>query len=72
MNGISRDGSLDSRQCQPLPTLAILIDHPPWDARALNGGYFYDDTGSIIKNVVVNGAVDWKQCACLVEMVRFF
>jgi hypothetical protein len=42
-----------------------------WDARALNGGYFYDDAGSIIKNVVVNGAVDWKQCACLVEMVRF-
>jgi hypothetical protein len=32
-----------------------------WDARALNGGYVYDDAGSVIKNVVVNGAVDWKE-----------
>mmetsp|Transcript_32315 Transcript_32315/g.78876 ORF Transcript_32315/g.78876 Transcript_32315/m.78876 type:complete len:716 (+) Transcript_32315:72-2219(+) len=32
------------------------------DRRALNGGYVYDDAGSVIKNVVVNGMVDdWKE-----------
>eukprot|EP00536_Pseudo-nitzschia_multiseries_P012559 jgi/Psemu1/260713/estExt_Genewise1Plus.C_4850050 len=31
------------------------------DLRALNGGWVYDDAGSVIKNVVVNGKVDWKQ-----------
>lgn len=32
-----------------------------WDTRALNGGWVYDDAGSVIKNVVVNGMVDWKE-----------
>jgi len=32
-----------------------------FDVRALSGGYVYDDAGSIIKNVVVNGMVDWKE-----------
>jgi len=31
------------------------------DVRALQGGYVYDDAGSVIKNVVVNGMIDWKQ-----------
>ena len=31
------------------------------DIRALSGGYVYDDAGSVIKNVVVNGMVDWKE-----------
>jgi Domain of unknown function (DUF1736) len=31
------------------------------DPRALNGGYVYDDAGSVIKNVVVNGMVDWRE-----------
>jgi protein O-mannosyl-transferase len=32
-----------------------------WDARALTGDFVYDDAGSVVKNVVVNGSVDWKQ-----------
>jgi hypothetical protein len=32
-----------------------------WDNRALNGGWVYDDAGSVIKNIVVNGQVDWKE-----------
>jgi len=32
-----------------------------FDIRALSGGYVYDDAGSVIKNVVVNGMVDWKE-----------
>jgi hypothetical protein len=31
------------------------------DPRALNGGYVYDDAGSVVKNVVVNGMVPWKE-----------
>lgn len=31
------------------------------DPRALNGGYVYDDAGSVIKNVVVNGMVPWTE-----------
>ena len=31
------------------------------DIRALSGGWVYDDAGSVIKNVVVNGLVDWKE-----------
>lgn len=31
------------------------------DPRALNGGYVYDDAGSVIKNVVVNGMVGWRE-----------
>ncbi|KAG7355636.1 DUF1736 domain containing protein [Nitzschia inconspicua] len=32
-----------------------------WDARALTGDFVYDDAGSVVKNVVVNGSVDWKE-----------
>jgi hypothetical protein len=32
-----------------------------WDSRALNGGWVYDDAGSVLKNIVVTGMVDWKQ-----------
>lgn len=32
-----------------------------FDLRALNGGWVYDDAGSVVKNVVVNGMVDWKE-----------
>jgi hypothetical protein len=32
-----------------------------WDSTALNGKWVYDDAGSVIKNVVVNGMVDWKE-----------
>ena len=32
-----------------------------WDTTALNGKWVYDDAGSVIKNVVVNGMVDWKE-----------
>lgn len=31
-----------------------------WDWTALNGKYVYDDAGSVLKNVVVNGQVPWK------------
>jgi hypothetical protein len=31
------------------------------DVRALSGGWVYDDAGSVIKNIVVNGIVDWKE-----------
>ena len=31
------------------------------DNTALHGGYVYDDAGSVIKNVVVNGMVPWKE-----------
>mmetsp|Transcript_16665 Transcript_16665/g.34308 ORF Transcript_16665/g.34308 Transcript_16665/m.34308 type:complete len:678 (-) Transcript_16665:2315-4348(-) len=31
------------------------------DIRAFNGGWVYDDAGSVIKNVVVNGKVGWKE-----------
>jgi len=31
------------------------------DLRALHGGWVYDDAGSVIKNVVVNGAVPWRE-----------
>ena len=31
------------------------------DNKALHGGYVYDDAGSVIKNVVVNGHVNWKE-----------
>jgi len=32
-----------------------------FDVRSLSGGWVYDDAGSVIKNVVVNGMVDWKE-----------
>lgn len=32
-----------------------------WDPVALNGGYVYDDGGSVLKNVVVTGMVPWKE-----------
>jgi protein O-mannosyl-transferase len=32
-----------------------------WDARALNGDFVYDDAGSVVKNVVVNGHVHWRE-----------
>lgn len=32
-----------------------------FDTRSLTGGWVYDDAGSVIKNVVVNGMVDWKE-----------
>jgi len=32
-----------------------------FDTRALNGGWVYDDAGSVVKNIVVNGIVDWKE-----------
>ena len=32
-----------------------------FDIRSLTGGWVYDDAGSVIKNVVVNGMVDWKE-----------
>ena len=32
-----------------------------FDVRALTGGWVYDDAGSVIKNVVVNGMVPWQQ-----------
>lgn len=32
-----------------------------FDVRSLTGGWVYDDAGSVIKNVVVNGMVDWKE-----------
>jgi protein O-mannosyl-transferase len=32
-----------------------------WDDTALHGGWVYDDAGSVIKNVVVNGMVPWEQ-----------
>lgn len=32
-----------------------------FDVRSLNGGWVYDDAGSVIKNVVVNGMIDWKE-----------
>ena len=32
-----------------------------WDNRALNGAWVYDDAGSVIKNVVVNDMVNWKE-----------
>ena len=38
--------------------IAILVYS---DVRALSGGWVYDDAGSVIKNVVVNGMVDWKE-----------
>ncbi|KAL3909867.1 MAG: hypothetical protein SGARI_002387 [Bacillariaceae sp.] len=31
------------------------------DRRALHGIYVYDDAGSVVKNIVVNGSVDWKE-----------
>jgi protein O-mannosyl-transferase len=31
-----------------------------WDERALKGNWVYDDAGSVLKNVVVNGEVPWK------------
>ncbi|KAL3927790.1 MAG: hypothetical protein SGBAC_012930 [Bacillariaceae sp.] len=32
-----------------------------WHDEALNGKWVYDDAGSVIKNVVVNGQVPWKE-----------
>ena len=32
-----------------------------FDVRALSGGWVYDDAGSVIRNIVVNGMVDWKE-----------
>lgn len=32
-----------------------------WDSRALNGNWVYDDAGSVLKNVVVNGQVPWRE-----------
>ena len=31
------------------------------DPRALNGSFVYDDAGSVVKNVVVNGHVPWTE-----------
>jgi hypothetical protein len=31
------------------------------DPRALHGTFVYDDAGSVVKNVVVNGSVDWRE-----------
>jgi hypothetical protein len=38
--------------------VAILVY---WDNEALNGTYVYDDAGSVLKNVVVNGEVHWRE-----------
>jgi protein O-mannosyl-transferase len=38
--------------------LAAVIAY--WDERALKGNWVYDDAGSVLKNVVVNGEVPWK------------
>ena len=32
-----------------------------WDPKALRGAFVYDDSGSVFKNVVVNGHVPWKE-----------
>ena len=32
-----------------------------WDNRALNGKWVYDDAGSVVKNIVVNGMVPWHE-----------
>jgi len=40
---------------------ALLAYLAYFDVRSLNGGWVYDDAGSVIKNVVVNGMVDWKE-----------
>jgi protein O-mannosyl-transferase len=32
-----------------------------WDARAMTGAFVYDDAGSVVKNVVVNGNVHWTE-----------
>ena len=40
---------------------ALLAYLSYFDLRSLNGGWVYDDAGSVVKNVVVNGMVDWKE-----------
>lgn len=40
---------------------ALLAYLSYFDLRSLNGGWVYDDAGSVVKNVVVNGLVDWKE-----------
>jgi len=40
---------------------ALLAYLAYFDVRSLSGGWVYDDAGSVIKNVVVNGLVDWKE-----------
>mmetsp|Transcript_12535 Transcript_12535/g.29681 ORF Transcript_12535/g.29681 Transcript_12535/m.29681 type:complete len:708 (+) Transcript_12535:41-2164(+) len=32
-----------------------------FDVRALTGGWVYDDAGSVVRNIVVNGMVDWRE-----------
>ena len=46
---------------RPSVWTAVIAVIAYWDNQALNGGYVYDDAGSVIKNVVVNGRVGWKE-----------
>jgi hypothetical protein len=46
---------------QPWFWTALIAVMAYLDVRALSGGWVYDDAGSVIKNVVVNGMIDWKQ-----------
>ena len=39
--------------------LAAVISY--WDKQALTGSWVYDDAGSVLKNVVVNGQVPWTE-----------
>jgi protein O-mannosyl-transferase len=44
---------------RPSIWVAIITTLAYWDTRALHGTFVYDDAGSIINNVVVNGQVPW-------------
>jgi hypothetical protein len=46
---------------QPSLWVALISVVAYWDTTALHGSFVYDDSGSVAKNVVVNGRVPWTE-----------
>jgi protein O-mannosyl-transferase len=46
---------------RPSLWIAIISVIAYWDEKPLNGGLVYDDGGSVLNNVVVNGKVPWHE-----------